>query len=227
MKRLFFANAHHGAGIGPIRAAAQRYLVHDGRAIDQPSDHADIGPSEGGVVEDGAVLGTSRVQGIQHLVAAGTQGFGCAVQVQTMATLVLHFGNQNGFAFQARCAADPVALGQHSHNFAVRVLADLAHQGFAVVLGHPIARLDLALAVDGFFKVGLLVCVSRGDSGIVQRGIQVQSLCVHGKLHRPWSRGRGGSISINQPIGWLTGGQRKTCLFVLPHELHHLRQSCF
>jgi hypothetical protein len=75
--------------------------------------------------------------------------------------------------------------------------------------------------------VGLFVGVSRGDSGIVQRGIQVQSLCLHGELHCPWSSGRGCIISINQPIGWLTGGQRKTCLFVLPHELHHLRQSRF
>jgi len=76
-----------------------------------------------------------------------------------MAAFVLHFGNQNGFAFQAGGAADPVALGQHADDFAVGVLADLSYQRFAVVLGHPIARLDLAFAVDGFFKMGLLVCI--------------------------------------------------------------------
>ena len=227
VKRLFFANAHHGTGIRPIRATAQRYLVHDGRAIDQPTDHANISPGEGGVIEDGAVFGFACVQCIEHLVAAGAQGFGSAVEVQTMAAFVLHFGNQNGFAFQAGGAADPVALGQHAHDFAVGVLADLPHQCFAVVLGHPVARLDLAFSVDGFFKVGLFVCVRRGDSGIVQRGIQVQSLCVHVQLQCPRRTGRQSSISISQPIGWLTGCQRKSRLLVLPHELHHLGQSRF
>ncbi len=43
---------------------------------------------------------------------------------------------------------DPVAFRQHADDFAVRVLADLAHQGLAVGLGHPVLRLDAAVGVD-------------------------------------------------------------------------------
>ena len=44
------------------RAAAQRHLVHDRRAVDQPADHADVGPGERRVVEDRAVFGAAAVQ---------------------------------------------------------------------------------------------------------------------------------------------------------------------
>jgi len=159
VERLFFANANHGARVRPIRATAQRDLVHDGGAINQPANHADIGPSQGGVIENGAVLGASGVQGLQHLVTAGSQGFSSAVKVKTMTAFVLYFSYQNGFALQAGCAADPVAFGQHADNFTVRVLADLPHQGLAVMRGHPISRLDLALVVDRLFKMRLFMCI--------------------------------------------------------------------
>ena len=72
-----------------------------------------------------------------------------------MAALVLHLGNQNRFALEARGAADPVALGQHADNFTVGVLADLAHQSFAVSVGHPIFGLDLAVGINDGIKLDL------------------------------------------------------------------------
>ena len=72
-----------------------------------------------------------------------------------MPTLVLDLGNQNGFAFQTRGPADPIALGQHAHNFAVRMLADLAHQGFSVGVRHPILRLNFAIGINHGIELGL------------------------------------------------------------------------
>ena len=112
VEAFFFAYAHHGAGIGAIRAAAQGHLIHDGRAIDQPADHADIGPVE--------------------------------------------------------CSADPVGLRQHAHDFAVGVLADLAHQGLAVGLGHPFAGFNAAIGVDAGVKgrlQGAVLCVQGFGDG--------------------------------------------------------------
>ena len=136
----------------------------------------DVGPVQRGVVEDRAVFGFAAVQVGQHLVAPGAQGFGGAVQVQAVAAFVLHLGNQNRLAFQAGRAADPVAFGQHADDFAVRVLADLAHQGFAVGLGHPVLRLDLAVGIDAGVKAGLCL-------GVFQRGNGCCLLLAGGLLH--------------------------------------------
>ena len=133
---------------GPVGAAADRHLVHDRRAVHQPADGADVGPGQGRVVEDRAVLGLAAVQRIEHLVAARAQRFGGRIEIQAVAAFVLHLGQQDGLALERGRARNPVALGQHADDFAVGVLADLAHQGLAVGLGHPVLRLDLAVAVD-------------------------------------------------------------------------------
>jgi len=148
VEALFFADAHHGAGIGTVAGAAEHHLVHDGGTIHQPADGTDVGPAQGGVVEDAAVLRFPREELLNEFVAADAQRFARAVQVEPMAALVLHLGQQDGFAPQARRAGDPVALGEHAHHFAVRMLADLAHQGLAVLLRHPVLRLDLQVGVD-------------------------------------------------------------------------------
>ena len=155
VERLFLAHPDHGACIRPIAAAAQWDLVADGCTVDQPANHAHVGPVEGGVIEDRAVFGFAAVQGVQHLGATGAQRLSGAVQVQAVAAFVLHLGNQNGFALEAGCAADPVALGQHAHNLAVRVLADLSHQGLSIPVWHPVLRLNLAISVDLFVKADL------------------------------------------------------------------------
>ena len=153
MEGLLLAHAHHRTRIRAIRAAAQRHLIHDGRAVHQPADHAHIGPGERGVVEDRAVLGAARVQRVQHLVAAGAERLCGAVQIEAMPRLVLHLGDENRLALQARRAADPVALGQHADDLAVRVLADLAHQRLAVGLGHPVLRFDAAVVIDALVEL--------------------------------------------------------------------------
>ena len=101
-----------------------------------------------------------------------------------MAAFVLHLGNQNGFAFQAGGAADPVAFGQHADDFAVRVLADLAHQGFAVGLWHPFAGLDAAIGVDAGVKSRLqggVLCVQA--LGTAFRPADLTSSDVSGTLN--------------------------------------------
>ena len=152
MKTFLAADTDHGPRIGRIGAAAQRHLVHDGRPIDQPADHADIGPAQGRVVEDRAVLGAPAVQRVQHLVSGRAQGLGGGVEVQAMAGLVLHLGQQNRLTFQGRRAADPVALGQHADDLGMGMLADLAHQSLAVMLGHPVLGFDEVAGINAGFK---------------------------------------------------------------------------
>ena len=75
-----------------------------------------------------------------------------------MTGFVLHFGQQYGFTLQRRGAGNPVAFGQHTHYFTMRVLADLPDQGFAIGIRHPVAGLYLGLRVylilEYFFEVG-------------------------------------------------------------------------
>ena len=62
VKAFFLADTHHGAGIGTVTALAERYLVHNGGTIYEPTHSANVGPCEGGVVKDAAVLGFAAVQ---------------------------------------------------------------------------------------------------------------------------------------------------------------------
>ena len=59
-----------------------------------------------------------------------------------MTGFVLHFGHEDGLAFEAGRPADPIALWQHAHNLGVGVLTDLANQRFTVSVRHPILRLN-------------------------------------------------------------------------------------
>src|SRR6185312_6914070 len=43
VEALLLADPNHGASVGSVGAAAERDLVHDGGAVHQPSDGADIG----------------------------------------------------------------------------------------------------------------------------------------------------------------------------------------
>ena len=112
VKAFFLADAHHGAGIGAIAALAERHLVHDGGTIYQPTHSTHIGPCEGRVVEDAAVLGFAAVQVGDGVVASEPQSFAGTVQIQAMTGFVLHLGHQDGLAFEAGRPADPVALWQ-------------------------------------------------------------------------------------------------------------------
>jgi hypothetical protein len=72
-----------------------------------------------------------------------------------VAGLVLHLGEQDRLAAQRRGTGDPVALGLHTDDLGVGVLGDLADQGLAVLLRHPVARLDPVVARDRLVELGL------------------------------------------------------------------------
>ncbi len=98
-----------------------------------------------------------------------------------MAALILHLGEQDGLALKARRPADPVALGLHADDFGMRVLRDLADQGLAVRIGHPVLRLDLAVSVHHRVEMRLL----RRDVGLhrfERLGVarDIKRLGVHG-----------------------------------------------
>src|SRR5699024_10503868 len=97
---LFFTHPHHRTTVRRIGSTAQWYLVLDGSAIDEPTDRSNIGPGQRWVVEDRGVFGLAVEQILNHLVARGSKGFSCRVQVETVTGFVLHLGHQNHFALQ-------------------------------------------------------------------------------------------------------------------------------
>ena len=155
VKAFFFADAHHRPGIRPIAALAQRHLVHDGRPVDEPAYCAHVRPSQGGIVEDGAVFGLAYMQVVQHFFPGHAQRLGGRVEVEPVPCFILHLGQKNGFALQGRRPGNPIAFGQHANNFTVGMLADLPNQRLAVSIGHPIFGLDLLL----FCNVGFKACL--------------------------------------------------------------------
>ena len=156
VEALLLADADHGAGVGTVGAALQRHLVHDRRAVDQPADGTHVGPGQRRVVEDARILGLAAVELLQQLVAGHAQGLGGAVEVEAVAGLVLHLGEQDRLALQGRRAGDPVALGQLADDLGMRVLRDLPDQGLAIGLGHPLLGLDLDVGVDPVLEGPLL-----------------------------------------------------------------------
>nr|GEU28106.1 putative aminotransferase [Tanacetum cinerariifolium] len=177
MERLFLAHPDHGARIRPVRAAAQRDLVDDGRAVDQPADGAHVGPRQRGVIEDARILGFTAVQRGQHLVARGAQRFGGAVQVQAVARLVLDLGQQDSLALERGRARDPVAFGQLPDDFRVGVLRYLPDQGLAVGVGHPVLGLDADPRIDPRLEGPLVVGHLGSRTNRAQAGLH--QLCVH------------------------------------------------
>src|SRR4030088_2997893 len=76
-------------------------------------------------------------------------------------------------------ARNPVALREHSDDFGVSVLGNLADECLAIGVGHPILGLDLLVCIH----LALKACLER--SGIAGGGVnallpqRVESLCVH------------------------------------------------
>ena len=194
VEALLLADADHGARIGSVRAARERDLVHDRRAVDQPADHADVGPRKRRVVEDGRVLGLAGVQGFDQIVARHAQGLRRGVQVQAVTAFVLHLGEQDGLALERGRARDPVALRQHADDLGVRVLRDLPHQGLAVRLRHPVLGLDEFTPREPGVELGLVGGILNrvgpafwSSDGWFGRSIA----CVYiGYLLSPWAGGR-------------------------------------
>ena len=177
MERFFLADADHGARIRAIRAAAQGNLVDDGGTVDQPADGAHVGPRQGGIVEDAGIFGFARVQGGQQVIARDAQGFRGAIQVQAMACFILDLRQQDRFAFQGRGARDPVTFRQLADDFRVRVLRNLADQGLAVGVRHPVLGLDLDAFVDARLESAFFLAHVVDGADIFEAGFN--HLCVH------------------------------------------------
>ena len=56
VERLLLADAHHRAAVRTVRGTAQRHLVADRGAVDEPADRAHVRPGRRRVVEDRRVL---------------------------------------------------------------------------------------------------------------------------------------------------------------------------
>src|SRR5512146_193312 len=198
MEALLLADAHHGARVRAIGTAADRDLVHDGRAVDQPADRPDIRPGECRIVEDARVLGAAVEQLLQHLRPRDAERLGGAVEIHAVAALVLHLGDEYGLAPQRRRARDPVALGQHADDLRVRMLGDLSDQRLPVCLRHPVLGLDLLVTLDALLEAALQGRLPHRASrpGIGNRG--VQRLSVHGSIAAASQRDPG--ISYHGPF---------------------------
>ncbi len=142
MEALFLAHPDHRARVRAIGRPLQRHLVHDCRAIDQPADRANVGPGQRRIIEDGRIFGFARVQRLDHLLSGGAERLRRAIEVETVPGLILDLGEQDYLAAQRRRARDPIALGQHADDLAMRVLRDLPRQRAAIGFGHPVLGLD-------------------------------------------------------------------------------------
>ena len=74
-------------------------------------------------------------------------------------------------------AGNPVTFGQHPDNLGVRVLRNLAHQGFAIGFGHPVPGFDADTLIDAlleptFFVGHLLDILDLLDACLYK-------LCIH------------------------------------------------
>src|SRR5579862_3561468 len=122
MEALLLADAHHGAGVWTVRATAQRYLIHDRRAVDEPTDGSHVRPARGRIVEYARVAGSAGEELRDHLIPRDAERLGGAVQIHAMTALILHLGDQHGLALEARSAGNPIALGKHPDDLRVGVL---------------------------------------------------------------------------------------------------------
>ncbi len=93
-----------------------------------------------------------------------------------MAGLVLDLGEELRLALEGRGARHPIALGLHADDFGMGVLGNLPDQRAAVLLRHPVVRLDLLLGVDARLKRGEFFRVLGLDRSEI---LGVQRLGVH------------------------------------------------
>ena len=79
MKTFFLADTNHRTGIRSIGRIDERHLIHDGRAVYQPANGANVGPGKGWIVEDAGVFGFAGMQLFKKLFPGNAQCFGGAV----------------------------------------------------------------------------------------------------------------------------------------------------
>src|SRR5690625_1314205 len=76
---LFLTDPHHRPTVWPVGGAAQRHLVADRRAIDEPADRPHVGPGGRVVVEDRGVTGLALDELAGHLLPGGSQWLRCGI----------------------------------------------------------------------------------------------------------------------------------------------------
>jgi len=95
-------------------------------------------------MEDVVELALARDQVVETCLARFAEVLDHAVDELCVPDLVLHLGGEGELPLQARRAQDPLALGQDAHQLRVAVHLDELAQPRAVLVGHPVGRLDLA-----------------------------------------------------------------------------------
>jgi hypothetical protein len=86
-----------------------------------------------------------------------------------VADLVLHLRGEGELSLQRRRAEDPFALGQHAHQLRVAVHLDELPQPRAVLVGHPVGRLDLTAVLDVFEEFLLALLHARPPNRTIVR----------------------------------------------------------
>ena len=95
-------------------------------------------------MKDVVELRPPRDQVVEHLLARLAEILGYAVDQLGVADLVLHLRRERELPLQRRRLEDPLALGQHAHQLAVRVHLDELDELLPVLLRQPVRRLGLA-----------------------------------------------------------------------------------
>src|SRR6266511_2467704 len=148
VERLLPADLLHDPRVRRVRALEQRLLGDDRGRVDEPGDHADVAPRLRRVVEDVMELRLAGDQVGEASLARLAEVLDDAVDQLRVPDLVLHLRGQRELALQRRRAEDPLALGQDAHQLRVAVHLDELDELRAVVVRHPVARLDLAAGLD-------------------------------------------------------------------------------
>ena len=93
-------------------------------------------------------LRLARDQVVEARVARLAEVLDDAVEQLRVAHLVLDLRGEGELSLERRRPEDPVALREDAHQLRVRVHLDELRQASAVLVGHPLARLDEPAGLD-------------------------------------------------------------------------------
>src|SRR5918999_2325742 len=176
VERFLRADPAHGPDVGHVRAVEEGLLRDQGRAVDQPPDHRHVAPRLRRVVEDVVELRTAVDQVVEHLLPALAQVLGHPVQDLSVARLVLDLGREGELPAERRGPGDPLPFGQAAHHLRVGVHLDELEERLAILVGHPVPRLDLLAGVDAGFELGPALFVAHDVSSLAPRPARRRSV---------------------------------------------------
>src|ERR671919_340701 len=152
--RLLGADPTHRPDVWEVRAVEERLLGDQRGAVDQPADHGHVAPRLGRVVEHVVELGPPVDEVVPHVVAALAEVLGHPVQDLGVPSLILHLRGQGQLPLQRGRPRNPLALGEATHHLGIRVHLDELQQRGPILIGHPLAGLDLLAAIDPSLELG-------------------------------------------------------------------------